>query len=173
MACSGGHARAADAQCRGLVCSQGQRGCRQQSRRHTARMPCWHRHMRCASTVLGACGPPSLSLLDLTCSIYHIPPRRACSCGSGGGPNVSAPASSNLARQPPPYKPLVLASNHSKALVWNIRSKIHLSVSDQYNYLYHIVVEATEWAGAFRFGPDGKVLLLQCSRDCACMCVRE
>jgi hypothetical protein len=57
------HQRAADAQMSGSLVLSRTRWCRQQSRRHIARMPCWHRQMReCASAVLGACRP----LLDLT-----------------------------------------------------------------------------------------------------------
>jgi hypothetical protein len=56
------HSRAADAHMSGSRVLSRTRGCRQQSRRHSPRMPCWHRMREWASAVLGACRP----LLDLT-----------------------------------------------------------------------------------------------------------
>ena len=61
--------------CRGLVCCRGQGGV---GTRVAGTMHACHagigKMRECASPVLGACGP----LLDLICSVYHFPPRRAC-----------------------------------------------------------------------------------------------
>ncbi len=43
MTCNEGHSRAADAQMSGSRVLSRTRGCRHQSRRHNARMPCWNR----------------------------------------------------------------------------------------------------------------------------------
>ncbi len=62
------------------------RGCRQESQvQCTNAMLASERMRECASVVSGVtlCLPSS-SVFDLTCSVYHIPPRRTCS----GGPST-------------------------------------------------------------------------------------
>ena len=56
------HSRAADAHMSGSRVLSRTRGCREQSRRHIARMRCVEQMRECASAVLGACRP----FLDLT-----------------------------------------------------------------------------------------------------------
>ena len=62
--------------CWGLVCCRGQGGVgiRVAGTMHASCHADIGKMRECASVVLGACRP----LLDLTCSLYHIPPRRAC-----------------------------------------------------------------------------------------------
>ena len=78
MARDWGHSRVEDAQKSvSRVLSRTNRS--QQSRRHIQCMLCWHRTdaRMCERGVW--CYPWSTpSVLDLTCSVYHISPRRAC-----------------------------------------------------------------------------------------------
>ncbi len=93
MACNRGHSRAADAQMRGHVCCRGQWGVgnRVAGTFNAYRgMSWWHRN-RCANVRAWCLVLPFSTLLpsvlDLTCSVYHIPPRRSCpvsrSCPGG------------------------------------------------------------------------------------------
>ncbi len=76
MACSEGHARAAGVSC--AIEDKGWQAKESQAHRTLAFLASSDARL-CER---GAwCLSALLSLLDLTCSLYHISPRRACSCG--------------------------------------------------------------------------------------------
>ena len=88
MACNRGHSREQFHKCWGHMFCRGQSDVRNRVAGTFNACHAGMRQMReCASAVFGVtlCRP-SPSVLDLTCSVYHISPRRAC---SGNAPSPS------------------------------------------------------------------------------------
>ena len=91
MACNRGHSREQFHKCWGHMFCRGQSDVRNRVAGTFNACHAGMRQMReCASAVFGVtlCRP-SPSVLDLTCSVYHIPPRRACPDGPTGPDGAS------------------------------------------------------------------------------------